>query len=145
MKMRRMAIDHGTQTRPTSRILAFAMLLYAVSLIKFFLRRSFRCGCRSPGSYRAGSPDRVSPYAATGFSPTRLETFRVSVSYGIRSVWGNSGCLFRIFLLSSPQFCEGIKFHSGLWIAVVASSAFGSAQVIKYLYYSILIVLVTDL
>ena len=121
------------------------MFLYAVSLVKFFLRDPLGADVGPQG------PIELALLIMAGF--TLLTTFHrrtwkllVAPSAKAFMAFGALAALSSAFsyypLLS---FVKGLSFLLVCGIAVVAVSAFGSAQVIKYLYYSILIVLLAGL
>jgi O-antigen ligase len=130
---------------PAPLALLLAMFLYAVSLIKFFVR--------DPLSTQTGpqGPIELALMAMAGLA--LLAAFRgrywkilwtlpakTFVAFGALAVVSS---LFSYDPLLS--FLKGLSFILVCAIAVVASSAFGSAQTIKYLYYSVLILLVAGL
>jgi O-antigen ligase len=135
----------NTQTHPSPRILALAMFLYAISLIKFFLRDPLGADVGPQG------PIELALLIMAGF--TLLTAFHrrswkllVAPSAKAFMAFGALAALSSAFsyypLLS---FVKGLSFLLVCGIAVVAASAFGSANIIKYLYYFILIILLTGL
>ncbi len=121
------------------------MFLYSVSLIKFYVR--------DPLSAQTGPQGPIELTLTILAGLTLLAAFR---RRGWKLVWTPSAMAFIAFgaiaAISSAysyypllSFAKGVSFILICAIAVVASSAFGSAQVVKYLYYSILIILVTGL
>lgn len=121
------------------------MFLYAVSLIKFFLR--------DPAGADVGPQGPIELALLTASALLLLPAFyrrdwklfvspsaKAFVAFGAIAVVSSPFSYYP--LLSSVK---GLSFILVCGIAVVASSAFGSSQVIKYLYYSIFIVLLVGL
>jgi O-antigen ligase len=135
-------VNLNPPTRHTARILILAMFLYAVSLIKFFSRDPLGADVGPQG------PIELALLIMAGFAlllAFRHRYWKLVVPSSAKAflAFGALAILSSVFsyypLLS---FVKGMSFILVIGIAVVASSAFGSAQVIKYLYYSILIILV---
>jgi O-antigen ligase len=126
-------------------MLLLAMFLYAVSLIKFFLRDPLGADVGPQG------PIELALLIMAGFALLLAfrqrywklvipPTAKAFVAFGVLAVLSS---VFSYYPLLS--FVKGMSFILVCGIAVVASSAFGSAQVIKYLYYSIVTILVVGL
>jgi len=138
-------MNFNAPTRPTPRILILAMFLYAVSLIKFFMRDPLGADVGPQG------PIELGLLIMAGF--TLLLAFRrrywklvvppsarAFVAFGALAI---ASSVFSYYPLLS--FVKGMSFILVIGIAVVAASAFGSAEVIKYLYYSICMILLVGL
>jgi len=125
--------------------LPLAMFLYAVSLIKFFVRDplSAQTGPQGPIELALLTTAGVALLAAFRRRSWRIwwtPPAKAFVAFGALSAVSS---LFSYDPLLS--FLKGLSFILVCGIAFVASSAFGSAQTIKYLYYSVLILLMAGL
>jgi O-antigen ligase len=127
---------------PASRALLVAMFLYAVSLIKFFVR--------DPLVAQTGPQGPIELALVALSCIAILATFRRRYW---KLSWTTSAKAFVAFgaiaALSSTfsyypllSFLKGLSFIVVCGIAIAASSAFRPAQILKYLYYSIVILLV---
>jgi len=138
-------MSFNAATRPTSRILFLAMFLYAVSLIKFFMRDPLGADVGPQGPIELGLLVMAGFTLLLAFwqrywKLTVPPSAKAFVAFGALAV---ASSVFSYYPLLS--FVKGMSFILVIGIAVVASSAFGSAQVIKYLYYSVCIILLVGL
>jgi len=134
-----------TEQRPAFAILVLAMFLYAVSLIKFYVREPLAAQTGLQG------PIELAFVILAGL--TMLAAFRrrywklwLTPSAKAFAAFGGIAAvssLFSYFPLLS--FLKGLSFILVCGIAIVASCAFGSVSIIKCLYYSIIIILVAGL
>jgi O-antigen ligase len=134
-----------TKTRPSSRILMLAIFLYAASLVKFF--------DRDPLSPQVGPQGPIELSVLVLLALVLFVTVR---RYSQRMVVPSSAKAFLLFgaiaAVSSLfsfypllSFAKGLGFLLACGVAILASSALRPAQVLKYLYYSIAIVLASEL
>jgi exopolysaccharide production protein ExoQ len=133
------------QVRPSSRIVAVAMFLYAASLIKFF--------DRDPLSAEVGPQGPIELMILVIVALILLafvRKHRLSINVPTPA---KAFLVFGCFALASSVFsfypmlslAKAVSFILACAIAVLACSAVGPATVFKYLYYSIVIVLALDL
>jgi len=138
-----MSID--TQIRSSHRILILCMFLYAASLIKYF--------DRDPLSAQVGPQGPIELAVLVGIVVTLLMAFR---RHSWKLVLPPSAKAFLAFgaiaLVSSVfsfypllSFAKGLSFILVCGIALAVSSVLGPVRVMKYLYYSIVIILAIDL
>jgi len=135
----------NTQTRPSPRALLFAMLLYAVSLVKFFARDPVSMRVGPQGAIELALLVTVAVMLSVSFH-RHLRKLAVAPSAKAFLAFGAIALVSSVFsfypLLS---FAKGLSFILVCAIAIVASSAYQSARIIKYLYYSIVIILGIEL
>lgn len=135
----------NTPTRPSPRILILAMFLYAVSLIKLFWRDPLSAQVGPQGPIELGLLIMAGLTLMLAFHRRYWKlvvtpSAKAFVAFGAIAVVSS---IFSFYPLLS--FVKGLCFILVCGIAIVASSAFGSAQVIKYFYYSVLIILAIGL
>lgn len=138
-------MNFDAQMRPLPRILVVVVFLYAASFIKFF--------DRDPLSAQVGPQGPIELAILVGIVVTLFMAFH---RYGWKLVLPPSAKAFVAFgavaLLSSVfsfypmlSFAKGLSFILVCGIAVALSSVLGPVRVVKYLYYSIVIILAIDL
>ena len=135
----------NTRIRSSPRILALVMFLYAASLIKFF--------DRDPLSAQIGLQGPIELAVLVIVALTLLLVFqrgcwklvvtpsaKAFIAFGAVAV---ASSVFSFYPLLS--IAKGLSFILVCGIAILASSLFESAQVVKYLYYSIVVILAIEL
>ena len=134
-----------TKTRPSSRILMLAIFSYAASLVKFFDRDPLNPQVGPQGPIELSVLVllalvlfvTVRRYSQRMVVPSSAKAF---IAFGAVAVVSS---LFSFYPLLS--FAKGLSFILTCGVAILASSAFRPAQVLRYLYYSFTIILVTEL
>ncbi len=138
-------VSLNTRTRRSPRILALVIFLYAASLIKFFDRdpMSPQIGLQGPIELAVliiGALTLLVVFHRGCWKLVVTPSAKAFIAFGVIAVASSA---FSFYPLLS--FAKGLSFILVCGIAILATSLFGSAQVIKYLYYSILIILAIEL
>ena len=128
--------------RPSLAILVLAMFLYGVSLIKFYVREPLAAQTGPQGPIELAFVVLAGLTMAAAFRRRYWKLFLTpsAMAFAAFGAIAAVSSVFSYFPLLS--FLKGFSFLLVCGIAVVAICAFGSIHVIKYLYYSIIIILV---
>ena len=131
--------------RPSPRTLFFAMLLYAVSFVKFF--------DRDPLSAQVGQQGPIELALLVTVAVTLIVAFHRHFGKLVVAPSAKAFLVFGAIAMVSSVFsfypllslAKGLSFILVCTIAIVASSAYKPDRVIKYLYYSIVMILGIEL
>lgn len=132
-------------TYSISSALSLAMFLYAVSLVKFYVRDplSARTGPQGPlelAFVTLAAFTLLTAFRRRFWKPPFTPSAKAFVAFGTMAA---ASSLFSYYPLLS--FAKGLSFILVCGIAAVACSAYSPAKVITALYYSIIIILAAGL
>jgi len=138
-------IPEKTATRSTSKLLTMSMLLYAISMMKFYIR--------DPLSQQTGPQGIIEVLLVTGAAVALVPALR-GLHHGLFiPPVAKAFMLFGVLAAVSSVFSydpllslvKAISFLMVCGIAVTASSAFRPAQVLRSFFYAVTIVLAAGL
>jgi hypothetical protein len=130
------------EQRPAFAILALAMFLYGVSLVKFYVREPLAAQIGLQGPIELAFVILAGLTMLAAFR-RRYWKLRLTPSAKAFAAFGGIAAASSVFSYFPPlSFLKGLSFLLVCGMAVVASCAFGSMHIIKCLYYSIIIILV---
>ena len=131
--------------QPASAALFLAMFLYAASLIKFFVRDPLvaQTGPQGPIELALVGLSSIAILASFRRRHWRLSWTLPATAFVAFGAVAAVSSIFSYYPLLS--FLKGLSFILVCGIAIAAPSAFRPAQILQYLYYSIVILLATGM
>jgi O-antigen ligase len=130
--------NESKRPQPTSRLLLIAILLYTISLIKFFVRDPLSAQTGPQGAIELLLVMAASLMLIPALPGFRRKPFVSPVARAF-VLFGALAAVSSLFSYDPIlSFAKAISFTLVCGIAIIASDAFGPRQVIKYFYYSVI-------